>query len=79
MMTIILTLSSLPSLSSFLLMLAGQVAIHAVGIGDDHLLRLVGGYLLAVSAIGLVALPRSPFIAGAVISALVLAAGYRLI
>jgi len=62
-----------------LLMLAGQVAIHAVGINDLYLLRLVGVNLVVVSAVGLVALPKSPFLAGALISALIVAASYRII
>jgi len=62
-----------------LLMLAGQVAIYAVGIADLRLLRLVGVNLLVVSAVGLVALPRSPFLAGALVSALIVAASYRII
>ena len=62
-----------------LLMLAGQVAIYAVGIADLRLLRLVGVNLLVMSAVGLVALPRSPFLAGALVSALIVAASYRII
>jgi hypothetical protein len=62
-----------------LLMLAGQVAIHAVDIGDFYLLRLVGAYLLAVSLLGLLALPKSPFLAGALVSALIVATSYRLV
>ena len=56
-----------------LLMLAGQVAIYAASIGDVHLIRLVGAYLLGVSVVGIFALPRSPFLAGIAISSLLLA------
>jgi hypothetical protein len=59
-----------------LLMLAGQVAIHAVAKDDLPLLRLVGTYLLAVSVVGVAALPRSPFVVALLLSALLLAAGY---
>jgi hypothetical protein len=59
-----------------LLMMAGQVALHAVARDDLPLLRLVGAYLFAVSVVGFAALPRSPFVVGLVLSALLLAAGY---
>jgi hypothetical protein len=62
-----------------LLMLAGQVAVHAAAIGDLGLYRLVGLYLLAVSIVGVVAIPKSPFLAGLLISALIVAAGYGVI
>jgi hypothetical protein len=42
------------------LMLAGQVALHAVAHGQPALLRLVGLYLFACSAIGVAAFPKSP-------------------
>jgi len=59
-----------------LLMLAGQVAVHAAAIGDLGLYRLVGQYLLAVSVIGVLVIPKSPFLVGLLISALIVAAGY---
>ena len=59
-----------------LLMLAGQVAIYAASIGDVHLIRLVGAYLLGVSVVGIFALPKSPFLAGIAISSLLLASSY---
>jgi len=62
-----------------LLMLAGQVAIHAASINDAYLVRLVGFYLFGVSTVGLLALPKSPFLAGLAISLLLLALGYGLI
>jgi hypothetical protein len=62
-----------------MLMLAGQVAIHAAGIGDLYLLRLVGANLLAVSMAGLLAMPKSPFMAGALVSALIVAASYGIL
>jgi len=62
-----------------LLMLAGQVAIHAAAINDPYLMRLVGRYLFVVSALGALALPKSPFLVGLAISLLVLAVGYGFI
>ena len=62
-----------------LLMLAGQVAIRAASTGDTRLYRLVGIYLLAISAIGVLAIPVSPFLVGALISVLIVAASYELI
>jgi len=44
-----------------LLMLAGQVAIRAAAAGDLTLLRIVAGYLLVASVVGVAAFPRSPF------------------
>ena len=60
-----------------LLMFAGQVAVYAASKSDLHLYRLVGFYLLAVSAIGVIVIPASPFLVGLVISALIVAAGYE--
>jgi hypothetical protein len=59
-----------------MVMLAGQVAAHAAASGDMSLYRLVGGYLVAVSAIGTVVAPKSPFPLSLVISVLMVAAGY---
>ena len=62
-----------------LLMFAGQVAVHAAAIGDMGLYRLVGVYLLVVSIVGVIAIPKSPFLLGLLISASIVAAGYGLI
>ena len=62
-----------------LVMLAGQVAIHAAATGDLALYRLVGSYLLGVSVVGAFVSPKSPFSAGLLISALMVAAGYGLL
>jgi hypothetical protein len=62
----------------FLLVFAGNAATHAVVNADFLLLRLVGFYLLATSLIGLAALPKSPFLLGAIHSLLLIAAGYGL-
>jgi uncharacterized membrane protein YidH (DUF202 family) len=62
-----------------LLMLAGQVAVHAAAMGDLGLYRLVGLYLLVVSVVGVIVIPKSPFLAGLLISALIVAAGYGVI
>lgn len=60
-------------------MLAGQVAVHAVAINDLWLLRLVGFYVLAVSAVGIAAFPRSPFWATLIVSPVLIGASYGLI
>lgn len=44
-----------------LLLMSGHVAVLAAIDGNMALLRVVGLYLLAVSVIGTVALPKSPF------------------
>ncbi|MGH8493744.1 MAG: DUF6463 family protein [Moraxellaceae bacterium] len=62
-----------------LLVLAGHVAIHAVKINDLPLLRLVGVYMSVISAIGVAAFPKSPFLAGMVVSPLLIAASYGII
>ena len=62
-----------------LLMLAGHVAVHAVEIHDMSLLRLVGTYMSVISTIGVCAYPKSPFLAGMVVSPLLLAASYGIV
>lgn len=59
-----------------LLMLAGQVAVHAAEIGDVGLYRMVGLYLLFVSTMGTIVNPKSPFLVDFLISALIVATGY---
>jgi hypothetical protein len=62
-----------------LLMLAGQVAVHAVAIGDVWSLRLIGIYLFVTAVIGVVAFPKSPLWAALVLSLLFIALGYGLL
>ena len=62
-----------------LLMMGGHVCVHAAAIGDYETIRLVGIYLLFVSCVGIVALPKSPFIAGLLLSVLLVAVGFRVI
>jgi len=59
-----------------LVMLAGQVAIHAVASGDFWLLRLVGIYVFVTAAVGVTAFPKSPFWAALSLSPFIIAAGY---
>jgi Family of unknown function (DUF6463) len=59
-----------------LLMLAGQVAIHAVRTHDLALLQTIGLYLVVLGVFGASALPRSPFW-GALVIGPVLLAGAR--
>jgi uncharacterized membrane protein len=62
-----------------LLMLAGHVAVHAVELHDMSLLRLIGTYMSVISAIGVCAYPKSPFLVGMVVSPLLLAASYGIV
>ena len=62
-----------------LVMLAGQVALHAAATGDMVLYRLVGLYLLAVSVVGVVVSPKSPFSVALLIAVPMVAAGYGFI
>lgn len=59
-----------------MLMLAGQTAIHAVAQADFALLKLIGVYTLIISAIGLLAFPKSPFLAAFPVAVLLMAVGY---
>jgi hypothetical protein len=59
-----------------LLMLAGHAAIHAASGGDLGLLRVIGGYVLFISVVGVAAFPKSPFWASLIVSPLLMAAGY---
>ncbi|PMV83639.1 MULTISPECIES: DUF6463 family protein [unclassified Pseudomonas] len=61
-----------------LFMLAGQTAIHAVAVGDLALLKIVGIYVLMISIICVIAVPKSGFWATLLVSPLIIAAGYGL-
>lgn len=58
-----------------LLMLAGHAAVHAVSTGDLRLLRLIGGYLLVVGAVGVAAFPASPLWGPLLLGPLLIAVG----
>ena len=60
------------------LMLAGHAAIHALGIGDLALIRIIGFYVFVASLVGISAFPKSPFPASLVVAIMLLAAGYGL-
>lgn len=62
-----------------LLMLAGHVAIHAVGVGDLALLKIVGFYAFITALIGVAAFPKSPFWGALFASPVFVAAGYGLV
>ncbi len=62
-----------------LLMLAGHLSVHAVAAGDMAAVRLIGRYLLCLSIAGVLAFPKSPFLAALPLSALLLAHGYGLL
>nr|WP_295778240.1 DUF6463 family protein [Rhodoferax sp.] len=59
-----------------LLMLAGQVGIHAVAHGDLALLRMLGIYAFATAVLGVAAFPKSPFWAPLVVAPVLVAVGY---
>jgi hypothetical protein len=62
-----------------LLIMAGHVSIHAVDVHDMALLKMVGFYLLGTSLMGVVAVPKSPFLAALVVSCLLLVGVYGLV
>lgn len=59
-----------------LVAMAGHVALHAVGAADHGLLKIVGFYLLGTSAVGVLALPKSPLWAALLLSPVFIAGGY---
>lgn len=62
-----------------LLMLAGQLCLNAVAGGDLATVRLIARYLLGLALVGILAFPRSPFLAVLPSAALLLAQGYGLL
>ena len=58
------------------LLLAGHVAVRAAARADRGLLRIIGGYVLATSLVGVAAFPRSPFPASLVVSMMLVLASY---
>jgi len=59
-----------------LLVMGGHLAIHAVNSANARLLRMIGFYLFAISVVGSLAAPDSPFWAALVSSAVLICAGY---
>ena len=59
-----------------LLVMAGHMAVHAANTADRGLLKIIGFYLLAISAVGSLAEPTSPFWAGLVSALIFIGAGY---
>jgi hypothetical protein len=59
-----------------LLIMGGHLAIHAVKTADMGLLKIIGFYLLAVAAVGSLAMPQSPFWVGLIVSLVFIGAGY---
>jgi uncharacterized membrane protein HdeD (DUF308 family) len=60
-----------------MLMLAGQIALHAIDIGDLRLIRLIGIYLAAIAIVGVMAFPKSPLWILFLPAPIFIAAGYR--
>jgi hypothetical protein len=59
-----------------LLVMGGHLAIHAVKTADARLLKTIGFYLLAITLVGSLAAPKSPFSAGLAASAVLICTGY---
>ena len=59
-----------------LLVMGGHMAIHAANAADRELLKIIGFYLLAISAVGSLAEPTSPFWAGLASALILICAGY---
>jgi Family of unknown function (DUF6463) len=58
------------------LVMCGHMAIHAANATNRELLKIIGFYLLAISAVGCLAQPASPFWAGLVSALILIGAGY---
>jgi hypothetical protein len=56
---------------------AGQVTLHAVASRSAYLLRLTGWYLLGIGALGVIAIPASPFWIAVALAPMLLWSGYR--
>ena len=59
-------------LFGILLTMAGHAAIVSVAAGNLPMLKLIAAYVLAASIIGVIAMPKSPFVVGANVSAALL-------
>jgi|SRR5262249_22303502 len=59
-----------------LLVMSGHMEVHAANAADGELLKIIGFYLLAIGAVGSLALPKSPFWAGLVSALILIGAGY---
>jgi Family of unknown function (DUF6463) len=59
-----------------LLVMVGHMAIHAAHAADRELLKIIGFYLLAITAAGSLAQPTSPFWVGLVSALILIGAGY---
>jgi len=59
-----------------LLIMGGHLAIRAVKTADTQFLRIIGFYFLAISVVGSLAAPDSPFWVGLLSSAVLIGAGY---
>ncbi len=59
-----------------LVMMGGQIAVHAVHAGDLALLKLIGYYLVAIALMGVTALPKSPFWGALLLGPVFIAGGY---
>ena len=58
------------------LMLSGQIAVHAISVGDFYTLQVIGIYTLVTAVIGVIAFPKSPFWGLVLLAPLLIAAGF---
>ena len=61
---------------SITLLMLGQLTLYADATQDKQLVRILGWHVLAIGAIGVVAMPRSPFWFALVVAPVLLRAGY---
>ena len=59
-----------------MLLLVGQITLHAAKTNDLYLLRLLGWYVVCIGIVGATALPRSPFWVAIAIALLMLSVVY---
>ncbi|MES2070596.1 MAG: DUF6463 family protein [Pseudomonadota bacterium] len=59
-----------------LMIMGGNIAIHAGQVGDHALLKIIGFYLFFIAIIGVLALPKSPFWAAMLLCPIFIAGGY---
>jgi hypothetical protein len=62
-----------------LLIMSGHIALYAASESNLSLLRLIGFYLVLVSLLGVMALPKSPFWATLILAPVLIAGGFGVI
>lgn len=59
-----------------LLTMSGHIAIYAANVSDTGLFLIIGYYLLIISFVGILALPKSPLWIALILSLIFIAVGY---